>query len=404
MKSSLKVGEIGELTWVVDASMVITLGGDSRATVFSTPNMIMLMERAAREALRRFLEPGEESVGVEVNVQHISSATIGTTVIGVARVSSIDGRRIGFEVEAYAGDRLLGSGTHVRSIVLLDRLVENLERFSGNSSQAMNLQASKEPLPRLETIEVDVSNAIALVTLNRPQSLNAVNSQMTEDFECLIRWLLGHEESIRVVLLTGAGKAFCAGDDVKELQHLSIETARKLSHRQAQMYLALERIPQPVIALVNGDAFGAGCVAAYSTDMRIATHSARFAMPEIKLGWPPGYGLAQLTSLVGKSRALEMCLFGEPISARQALEWGLINETVSSNALSTRGRQLAEKMLRMPVTALSATKRLVHLDEGVQPKVAHRADTEAYVRCLELSDAREGIAAFAEKRLPRFGR
>ncbi len=404
MKSSLKVGEIGELTWVVDASMVITLGGDSRATVFSTPNMIMLMERAAREALRRFLEPGEESVGVDVNVQHISSATIGTTVIGVARVSSIDGRRIGFEVEAYAGDRLLGRGTHVRSIVLLDRLVENLERFSGNESQAMNLQASKEPLPRLETIEVDVSNAIALVTLNRPQSLNAVNSQMTEDFECLIRWLLGHEESIRVVLLTGAGKAFCAGDDVKELQHLSIETARKLSHRQAQMYLALERIPQPVIALVNGDAFGAGCVAAYSTDMRIATHSARFAMPEIKLGWPPGYGLAQLTSLVGKSRALEMCLFGEPISARQALEWGLINETVSSNALSTRGRQLAEKMLRMPVTAVSATKRLVHLDEGVQPKVAHRADTEAYVRCLELSDAREGIAAFAEKRLPRFGR
>lgn len=404
MKSSLRVGEIGELTWIVDASMVITLGGDARATVFSTPNMIMLMERAAREALRRFLEPGEESVGVDVNVQHISSAAIGTTVIGVARVSSIDGRRIGFEVEAYAGDRLLGRGTHVRSIVLLDRLIDNLEKLSGNESQAMNLRASTEPLPRLETIEVDVSNAVALVTLNRPQALNAVNSQMTEDFECLIRWLLGHGETIRVVLLTGAGKAFCAGDDVKELQHLSLETARKLSHRQAHMYLALERIPQPVIALVNGDAFGAGCVAAYSTDMRIATHSARFAMPEIKLGWPPGYGLAQLTSLVGKSRALEMCLFGEPISARQAGEWGLINETVSSNALLTRGRQLADKLLRLPVTALSATKRLVHLDEGVQPKVAHRADTEAYVRCLELPDAREGMAAFAEKRLPKFAR
>lgn len=404
MKNSLKVGEIGELTWIVDASMVITLGGDARATVFSTPNMIMLMERAAREALRRFLEPGEESVGVDVNVQHISGAAIGTTVNGFARVTSIDGRRISFEVEAYAGDRLLGRGSHVRSIVSLDRLVENLEKLSGNEDQAMNLRASTEPLPKLDTIVVEVSNAIALITLNRPQSLNAVNAQMTEDFEWLIRWLLGHEDSIRVVLLTGAGQAFCAGDDVKELQHLSLETARMLSLRQAQMYLALERIPQPVIALVNGDAFGAGCVAAYSTDMRIATHSARFAMPEIKLGWPPGYGLAQLTSLVGKSRALEMCLLGEPISARQALEWGLINETVSSNALIARGRMLAEKMLKLPVMALRATKRLVHLDEGVQPKVAHRADTEAYLRCLELPDAREGMAAFAEKRLPKFGR
>jgi enoyl-CoA hydratase/carnithine racemase len=327
MKSGLKVGDIGELTWTVDASMVITLGGDARASVFSTPNMIMLMERAAREALRPYLEPGEESVGVDVNIQHISGAAMGTTVNGAARVSSIDGRRIGFEV-----------------------------------------------------------------------------SQMTEDFECLIRWLLGHEDSIRVVLLTGAGRAFCAGDDVKELQHLSIETARTLSHRQAQMYLALERIPQPVIALVNGDAFGSGCVAAYSTDMRIATHSARFAMPEIKLGWPPGYGVAQLTSLIGKSRALEMCLLGEPVSAKQALEWGLINETVSSNALIVRGRQIAEKMLQLPVMALRATKRLVHLDEGAQPKVAHRADTEAYLRCLELPDAREGMAAFAEKRSPKFGR
>ena len=86
------------------------------------------------------------------------------------------------------------------------------------------------------------------------------------------------------------------------------------------------------------------------------------------------------------------------------MEWGLINETVSSNALIARGRMLAEKMLKLPVMALRATKRLVHLDEGVQPKVAHRADTEAYLRCLELPDAREGMAAFAEKRLPKFGR
>ena len=125
-------------------------------------------------------------------------------------------------------------------------------------------------------------------------------------------------------------------------------------------------------------------------------------MPEITLGWPPGYGIAQLTALVGKARALELCLMGEPISATQALEWGLINELVPGMMLMKRARQLAGRMLQMPAAALRGTKRLVHADEGQVPKVMHRADTEAYVRCLELPDAREGIQAFAEKRKPRF--
>ena len=168
------------------------------------------------------------------------------------------------------------------------------------------------------------------------------------------------------------------------------------------MYLAFERLPQPIIALINGDAFGAGCVAACSADLRIASHASRFAMPEIRLGWPPGYGIAQLTAHVGKSRALELCLMGEPISATRALEWGLVSEVVSGGTLLKRGRQVAVKMLQMPAAALRETKRLVHLDEGSQPKVAHRADTEAYLRCLELPDAQEGLAAFAEKRPPRF--
>ncbi|MCC6510153.1 MAG: enoyl-CoA hydratase/isomerase family protein [Pirellulaceae bacterium] len=238
--------------------------------------------------------------------------------------------------------------------------------------------------------------------LNRPQSLNAVNQQMTSDLEQVVAWLLGHPEEVRVVLLTGAGDAFCAGDDVKELRSLSLDTARNLSLRQAEMYLAFEQLPQPVIALVHGDAFGAGCVAAYSADMRLASHAARFAMPEVRLGWPPGYGLAQLTALVGKSRALEMCLMGEPISAAQALQWGLVSEVVSTGMLLKRGHQIAQKLLKMPAQALRATKRLIHLDEGSQPKVAYRADTEAYLRCLERSDAQEGMLAFAEKRPPKF--
>lgn len=407
MKPGLKTGDLGSLVWHVDASMVILLGGDSRAAVFSTPNMILLMERSAREAIRPYLEPGEESVGTDVHVQHVGGAGIGSTVRGEARVTAIEERKIHFEITAYAGDRLLGKGTHTRALVRLDRMIENLAKQSGansagNGDRTMNLIANPGALPNFPTVLVEVSNRIATVTLNRPKVLNAVNAEMTGDLEKVIAWLLGHPEEVRVVLLRGAGNAFCAGDDVKELPSFTPEFARELSHRQAELYLALERLPQPVVALVHGDAMGGGCVAAYSADLRIATHDARFGMPEIKLGWPPGYGIAQLTALIGKSRALEMCLMGDPISATLALEWGLVSEVVPGASLTKRGMQIAERMLQMPAEALRATKRLVHLDEGSQPKVAHRADTDAYIRCLQMDDAREGIQAFTEKRAPRF--
>lgn len=402
MKPGLQVGNVGYLTWIVDASMVITLGGDSRATVFSTPNMILLMERAAREVLREYLEPEEESVGVDVNIQHLGGASIGTTVRGVAKVIAVDNRRVTFEVEAWCGERLIGRGTHTRAIVLLSRMIENIGKLSDGDASAMNLKADTGSLPKFQTLQVEIKSQVATVTLNRPRSLNAVNMEMTAELERLVSWLLGHPEEVRVVLLTGAGDAFCAGDDVKELRGMDITIARTLSHRQAELYLAFERLPQPIVALVNGDAFGGGCVAAYSADIRIASHSARFAMPEIRLGWPPGYGIAQLTALVGKSRALELCLMGEPIAATTAQSWGLVSEVVPSATLLKRGIQIAEQMLKMPAQALRETKRLVHLDEGAQPKVSHRADTDAYIRCLELADAKEGIAAFAEKRPPQF--
>ncbi|MCA9048304.1 MAG: enoyl-CoA hydratase/isomerase family protein [Planctomycetaceae bacterium] len=402
MKSGLQPGCSGRLTWVVDASMVITLGGDSRASVFSTPNMILLMERSAREALRPFLEDGEESVGVDVSIRHVGGAPLGATVHGVATVSSVDRRRVTFDVQAFCGDRLIGEGTHVRAVVQVERIVENIAKLAESPAQAMSLSANTSSLPELQTVKVDVTDRVATVTLNRPASLNAVSVQMTSEIRQVVSWLLGHPQDVRVVLLTGAGRAFCAGDDVKELRSLSPGTARELSLQQAEMYLAFERLPQPIIALVHGDAFGAGCVAAYSADLRIASHAARFAMPEILLGWPPGYGIAQLTAFVGKSRALEMCTMGQPISASKALDWGLVNEVVPEISLLSRGHQIAQRMLQMPAEALRETKRLVHLDEGQQPKVAHRADTEAYIRCLTLPDAREGLAAFADKRRPEF--
>jgi len=217
-----------------------------------------------------------------------------------------------------------------------------------------------------------------------------------------VGWLAANPELVRVVTVTGEGEAFCAGDDIKELEHLSPAEARELSLRQARVYLEFERLPQPMIAAVNGLALGAGCVLAIACDLRVGSHAARFGMPEIRLGWPPGYGLAQLTALVGKARALELCLLGNTVSAAQALEWGLVNEVVPGAMLRQRARDWAVQLLALPAQALRETKRLVHADEGSLPKVTHRADTEAYVRCFELADAREGIRAFIEKRNARF--
>jgi len=401
MKAGLEVGHTGELSWGVDPGLTITLGDLPQATVFSTPHMIMLMERAAREALRPFLEDGEESVGAEVHVEHLAPAVLGETVRGVARVTGIDGRRVSFDVQAFVGDRELGRGTHGRAVIQLSRLVDHLAKLSPAGELSVGAQAGGL-LPTFATLQVHVEDRIALVTLNRPHVLNAVNVQMTTDLEQLVSWLAAHPEEIRVVITTGEGDAFCAGDDLKELPSLSAEDARRLSLRQAQLYLAFERLPQPIIAAVNGLAMGAGCVLANACDLRLASHAARFGMPEIQLGWPPGYGVAQLIATVGKARALEMSLIGGPVSATEAHSWGLVNELVPGAMLLRRAQELAEAMLALPAQALRETKRLVHTDEGNLPKVTHLADTEAYIRCLELPDAKEGMRAFAEKRAAKF--
>jgi enoyl-CoA hydratase len=402
MQPGLQPGITGELTWIVDPTMTITLGSHPQATVFSTPSMILLMERAAREAMRPFLDEGEESVGIEVHVEHLGPAALGDTVRGVARVTAADDRRASFDVQAFAGDREIGRGTHRRAVAPLARLVQNIAKATGEPGAVMPLEANRGQLPVLTTLQVAVTGRVATVTLNRPRSLNAVSVQMTAEWEHVVAWLAGHPAEVRVVIVTGAGDAFCAGDDVKELASLSLDQARALSLRQAGLWLALERLPQPVIAAVNGAALGAGCVAAYSCDFRVASHAATFGMPEIKLGWPPGYGVAQLTALVGKARTLELCLTGDPIAASRALDWGLVHEVVPGTRLAASAQQLANRLLALPAEALRATKRLVHADEGARPKITHRADTEAYVRCLALPDAREGIAAFVAKRRPDF--
>lgn len=448
MRPGLSVGTESELVWQVTAEHVIHLGYPApslsgglladdaghvpaSAVVFSTPYMILLMERAARKAIEPFLEPGEVSVGASVNIEHMAGTPLGAEVRGVARVTAVDGRSIQFDVAAYDAREQIGRGTHRRAVVKVDRIAERMAEKAGaisaaplsldwlNSVGEMPLAASTgqtmgpterdhngadmttDTLPTTQTIKVSIDGAVATVTLNRPGKLNAVNVQMTEDWERVNAFLARHPE-IRIVIVTGAGDAFCAGDDVPEVGTLSLPDAQSLSYRQARVYLSWEQLPQLFIGAIRGSAMGAGCVAACACDLRIAAHGSKFGMPEILLGWPPGYGVAQLTALVGKSRALEMCLTGEPINVQKALEYGLVHRITASGALMAEARKWADQLLKLPAAALRETKRLVHADEGLRPKTTFVADTAAYIRCLQQPDAQEGIAAFTEKRKPRF--
>jgi enoyl-CoA hydratase len=408
MKSGLSIGNRGELQWTVGAEHSIHLGATTSggAVVFATPAMVALMEYAARETLAPFLEPGEESVGVEISVEHLAATPIAARVRAEATVLAIDGRQIDFEVAAYDDLELIGRGRHRRAIVRIDRfnqrLAEKIPKLSSGVLLPMAIEPNSGDLPKLETLRIEVTGGIAKVTLNRPRQLNAVNVEMTSDWEQIIAWLAGHADTVRVVIVTGEGDTFCAGDDVKEVGTLAISDAQQLSLRQARMYLAFETLPQVFIAAVNGYALGGGCVCAYSCDFRIAAHNARFGMPEIALGWPPGYGVAQLTALVGKARALDLCLTARQISAQEALEMGLVHQVVPVSRLAAAAYLLAEKLLSQPPVALRETKWLVHADEGSQPKITHLADTAAYIRSLQTADAREGIAAFSEKRQAKF--
>jgi len=403
MKPSLRIGQTAELRTAVDAPQAIAIGSAAEGTVFSTPAMINLMEYAARAALGSYLDEGEESVGIDVQVEHLSATPLGADVRATARVTDIQDRVISFAIEAFDGAAQIGRGTHRRAVIRTERFVAKVAEKShlvnkGGVSTVPNVG----PLPSFSRIAAKQEGPLLRVTLNRPEKLNAVDSQMTDELCQLVCWLSGHEHEVRVVVITGEGRAFCAGDDVHEVGTLDLDAARELSHRQAQLYLTLERLPQVFIAAINGPALGGGCVMAYSCDLRIASHAGKFGMPEIKLGWPPGYGVAQLTAIVGKAKALELCLLGRIISSHEALAAGLVNEVVASNQLEQRVDQVVEELLALPPLALSATKRLIHTDEGLHTKTAFIADTNAYLRCLETEDAREGIAAFKEKRAGRF--
>jgi enoyl-CoA hydratase len=245
---------------------------------------------------------------------------------------------------------------------------------------------------------VDVTDRIATVTINRPDKLNALNDQLVGELGAAFDELAKHE-SVGAVVLTGAGRAFVAGADIAGLAVNSAGEMHRLSRTGQEVFRNIERSKKPVIAAVNGFAFGGGCELALSCHLRIASEQARFGLPEVKLGLIPGYGGTQrLPRLVGRGRALQLILTGDPIDGAEAFRIGLVNAVVTHAALADAARSMALTMLKNGPLALAAAIEAVDggLDRGLDDALTLEA--KLFAQLGHTADMREGTKAFLEKR------
>jgi enoyl-CoA hydratase len=243
---------------------------------------------------------------------------------------------------------------------------------------------------------------VAVITLNRPQKLNAVTPEMADAIVSAVGEC-NESDSIRCVILTGAGeRAFCAGSDIRELD--DYDTPWQFRNRPDYCD-AVRALLKPTIAAVNGYAFGGGLETAMSCDIRIAADNAQFAAPEIKLGWVGGGGMAaHLTHSIGASNAALMLLTGDPVSAERALAWGLVSEVVPQGDLMARARAIAAVIAsRAPIAAETAKANLkAAVSMPLEKAIEYERDLQTI--CFATEDAAEGRAAFKEKRSPVFRR
>ena len=250
-----------------------------------------------------------------------------------------------------------------------------------------------------ETLLCEVKDQVARVTLNRPQVLNALNTQVFNELETVFSSLAA-DPAVRVILLTGAGeKAFAAGADIKELAATDATAGEAKARRGQGVFRLIETCGKPVIACINGFALGGGCELAMACTMRLASETARLGQPEVKLGLIPGYGGTQrLPRLVGQPMALKLLLTGEMINAAEALRIGLVDEVLAADKLMERADTLAKTIVGMAPLAVSACIQAVR--EGSEINLEEAIDMEAKIfgRLCGTTDKEEGTKAFLEKR------
>lgn len=258
-----------------------------------------------------------------------------------------------------------------------------------------------------ETIQFELRGPVALITLNRPDSLNALTSEVGRDFQAAVAE--ARERGARAVVLTGAGRAFCAGGDLREMQKIAAREGRVDAFFDEPLsllndcILLIRRAPLPFIAAVNGAASGGGCNLALACDLVVAGESARFNQAFIKIGLVPDCGgTFILPRLVGWKRATELMMTGDVVTAGRALEMGMINAVVPDDELLARALAMAERLAAAPTVALGRIKELLEAsatnDYGEQLELERKAQIQTGLT----RDFSEGVAAFIEKRPPKF--
>jgi enoyl-CoA hydratase len=243
----------------------------------------------------------------------------------------------------------------------------------------------------------------AVITINRPTALNALNLATLGELEAAFAALSG-DRSIRAVIITGSGaKAFVAGADIAEMQKMSPAQARSFAKYGQGVFARLERLPQPVIAAVNGFALGGGCELAMACDIRIAAENAKFGQPETGLGITPGFGGSQrLPRLIGEGRAKELLFTADVIDAADALRIGLVNKVVAAGQALEAAAAMARKIaIRSPV-AVGYCKTAIREGQNSELDSAIAYEAEVFGLCFADVDQSEGMTAFIEKRAPVF--
>jgi len=246
------------------------------------------------------------------------------------------------------------------------------------------------------------SRGILLLTLNRPEKLNALSTETLHTLAELFNAAKANSK-VKALMITGNGKAFCAGADINRLAECTAQSGYEFSRYGQEVFRLLETLGKPSLAAVNGFAFGGGCELAIAATLRIASTEAQFGQPEVKLGVIPGYGGTQrLARLIGKGRALDLCLTGRFINAQTALAWGLVSDVVTPDVLLVRGKNILEGILSMAPLAVAGVMEAI--DHGYNLSLTDALHLEAihFATVCATEDKKEGVSAFLAKRVAEF--
>jgi 2-(1,2-epoxy-1,2-dihydrophenyl)acetyl-CoA isomerase len=260
-----------------------------------------------------------------------------------------------------------------------------------------------------ETLIWDVEDGVGTITLNRPERLNAWNEQFGLDLKTVVEEEAAQDDAVRAVLITGAGRGFSSGADLKEqgagalLDDGRPDTRRILHEVYHPILLGIRHMEKPVVAAVNGPAVGIGCSLALACDLIIAAESAYFGLAFVNIGlMPDGGSTAFVPAAVGKARAFQLAFLGERVPALQALEWGLINKVVAPESLSKEAHDLAAKLAKGPTRSYAGSKKA--LNRMLYGDLEGQLDLEAELQhqLVRSDDFAEGVSAFVEKREASF--